>query len=73
MLLGLLEECKGNYKTHDKSARVMALPSTFVLACGFAKYPSHQRKVMNQERLLLRSLPGEGGVSGEQGEGESRG
>lgn len=49
------------------------LSSTFVLAYGFTKYRSYYETAMNQERLLLRFLPWENGVSGEQGEGESRG
>lgn len=31
MLLGFLEECKGNYKTHDKSARIMSFPQHLCL------------------------------------------
>lgn len=48
------------------------LSSTFVLAYGFTKYRSYYEMVMNQERLLLWLLPWENGLSGEQGEGESR-
>lgn len=49
------------------------LSSTFVLAYGFTKCRSYHEMVMNQERLLLWLLPWENGLSGEQGEGESRG
>lgn len=49
------------------------LSSTFVLAYGFIKYHSYYEKVTNQEGLLLWLLPWENVLSGEQGEGESRG